>query len=85
MDFKGFSFDFIANMITDEILTEFFNILLFNNLFHYILHFLSDQFRLGSRSVWSFFDLSALSVGVPDAEESQIETVLGFAVYEGLD
>ena len=85
MDFKGFSFDFISNMITDEVLTEFFYIAFFHLLFHYILHFLSDQFCLGSCSVRGFSHLHALSVGVTDAEESDHETVLGFAVDKGLD
>ncbi len=85
MDFKGFSFDFIANMITDEVLAEFFNITRFSGLFHYILHFLSDQFGLWSGRVWGFPHLPALSVGVADAEKSERESVLSFAVNKSLD
>lgn len=85
MDFKGFSFNFIGNMITDETLAEFFNIAFFGFLFNYSLHFLSDQLCLGSGGVGGFFHLKCLSVGVTDAEDSEIVTVLGFAVDKGLD
>ncbi len=85
MDFKGFSFDFISNMITDEVLTEFFYIAFFDLLFHYILHFLSDQFCLGSCRVRGFSHLHALSVGVADAEKPEVEAVLCFGVHKGLD
>jgi len=85
MKFKGFSFDFITNMITYQILTEFFYITFFNFLFNYILHFLSDNFCLWSRCIGGLSHLLAFSVGVTDAEESDHETVLGFAVDKGLD
>ena len=85
MDLQCLSFNFIADMITDKALTELLYIAFFDLLFHYSLHFLSDQSCLWSGGVRGFFHLHTLSIGVTNAEESDCETIRSFAVNKSLD
>ena len=85
VDLPAFLPNLLANVVTDKFLDELFYIALLHLLLNPLDHLGPDQLPLLPGGVRGFPNLFGLSEGVPDAEDSQVETVDGLAIHECLD